>query len=172
MANILPEDEKLFERIEREHIQVSPVLWTIIYQYIGDCVMAISFLVRYYIDNNIGMPKEEAKQILVFTRRIINVIEKLTHHEQIKDDEKDGLLLAVKLSNLNLDPLTDDLFGNYVRNDIHMISLIVSDFTDPLDTRELMPVENIRKILDHVRSTRHFMERLRQATSREKGTGK
>jgi hypothetical protein len=168
MANIIPEDEKLFEQIEREHIQVSPVLWTIIYQYIGDCVIAISFLARYYIDNNIGMPKEDAKKILVLTRRIINVIDKLTHHELIKDDEKDGLLQAVKLDNLNLDPVSDELFGNYVRNDIHMIDFIVSDFTDPLDTREVMAVETIQKILDHVRTTRHFMERLREATSRKK----
>jgi hypothetical protein len=49
-----------------------------------------------------------------------------------------------------------------------MIDFIVSDFTDPLDTRELMPVETIQKILDHLRSTRNFMERLRQATSQKK----
>lgn len=168
MAHIIPKDEKLFEQIEKEHIQVSPVLWTIIYQHIGDCVIAISFLVRYYIDNNIGMPREEAKKILVQTRRIINIIDKLTHHELIKDDEKDGLLQAVKLDNLNLDPVTDDLFGNYVRNDIHMIDFIVTDFTDPLDTREVMSVETIQKILGYVRSTRHFMERLREATSKKK----
>lgn len=166
MANLIPKDEELFKRIEQENIQVSPVLWTIIYQYIGDCVTAVSFLVRYYTDNNIGMPKEDAKQILVLVKRIVDIIEKLTHHELIKDDEKDGLLLAVKLGDLNLDPITDDLFGNYVRNDIHMIDLIVTDFTDPLDTRELMPVENVQKILDHIHTTRQFIERLRQATSK------
>jgi hypothetical protein len=169
MANLLARDEELFKKIEEEHIQVSPILWTIIYQYIGDCVIAISFLVRYYIDNNMGMPKADAKQVLVLVKRIVDIIEKLTHHELIKDDEKDGLLLAVKLGNLNLDPITDDLFGNYVRNDIHMIDLIVTDFTDPLDTRELMPVENIQKILNHIHTTRLFMERLRQATSQKKG---
>lgn len=168
MAKILPKDEELFAQIEREHIQVAPVLWTVIYQYTGDCITAISFLARYYIENNIGMPKEEAGKILEQTRRMIEIIEKLTHHELIKDDEKDALLKAIKRDNLNLDPVTDELFGNYVRNDIHMINFIATDFIDPLDNREFMPVENIQKILGYVRSTTRFMNRLREATSKKK----
>lgn len=167
MANIIPKDEELFQKIAKEHIQVDPILWTVIYQYIGDCIIAISFLTRYYIENNIGMPKDEAKKILEQTRRMIDIINKLTHHGLIKDDEKDVLLKAIKRDNLNLDPVTDELFGNYVRNDIHMIDFIVTDFTDPLDTRGVMPVESIKKVLEHVRSTTHFMERLREATSKK-----
>ena len=34
MANLLPKDEKLFVQIARDHIQVDPVLWNVIYQYI------------------------------------------------------------------------------------------------------------------------------------------
>ena len=50
MANILPKDELLFKRIETEHIKVDPVLWNVIYQYIGDAVIAINLIVRSFID--------------------------------------------------------------------------------------------------------------------------
>lgn len=166
MAKLLPKDEELFAQIEKEHIYVNPVLWKIIYQYIGDCINVINFLVRYYIDSNLAVPKEEAKKILIYTKRMVEIIQKLTDHELIKDDELDPLLQRVKKENLKLDPITDELFGNYVRNDIYMITLIITDYIDPLDTREAVLIEHAQKILEYTRSTMRFMDRLRETTSR------
>ena len=80
MANILPKDEELFAQIAREHIQVDPVLWNVIYQYIGDAVIVINLTVRYYIDHNEIIPKDEAGKILVFTERLVEIIKKLKHN--------------------------------------------------------------------------------------------
>lgn len=59
MANILPEDEELFKNIATEHIQINPVLWNVIYQYIGDPIIVINLLVRSFIDYNQPIPKNE-----------------------------------------------------------------------------------------------------------------
>jgi hypothetical protein len=166
MAKLLPRDEELFAQIAREHIYVNPVLWTIIYQYLGDCISVINVLVRYYIDSNLAVPKKEAERILIYTNRMIEIIQKLTDHNLIKADEPDPLLQRVKKENLKFDPITDELFGNYVRNDIYMITLIITDYLDPLDTREAISIEHAGKILEYTRSTMRFMDRLREATSR------
>lgn len=168
MANLLPKDEELFEKIFREHIQVDPALWTVIYHHIGDCLMAIKLLVYNYTHSNLPVPKDKAKEILGYIRRIIEVIQKITYHDRyIKDDEPDPLFQLIKKRNLKLDPITDDLFGNYVRNDIYVISLIAQSYTSALDPDEGIPVEEAKKILNHINSSERFMNRLRQATCGE-----
>jgi hypothetical protein len=167
MANLLPKDEELFQRISRERIHVNPVLWNVIYQYIGDPVIVINLTVRLYIDNNQLIPKPEAKKILTYTKRLKEIIKKLDNPQDIKDDEKDQLFQTIKRENLKLDPVTDELFGNYVRNDINIINLICIDYVDPEDTREAMTIEHGKKILEHTRSTMHFLDRLREATSKK-----
>lgn len=167
MANIVPQDEELFKRIEREHIHVPEVLWNVIYQYIGDPIVVINLLVRSYTDDGEMLPKQEAKKILDYTRRMLKTMERLYHPESISDDEKDPLFREIKEKNLKLDKVTDDLFRNYVRNDIYMINLIVGDYVDPLDAREAISIRDASKILGHIRATMHFMDRLRVATARK-----
>ena len=169
MANILPKDEELFAQIAREHIQVDPVLWNVIYQYIGDAVIVINLTVRYYIDHNEIIPKDEAGKILVFTERLVEIIKKLKRPESIPEDEKDALFRTIKEKNLKLDKITDELFGNYVRNDLNIINLIVGNYVDPLDESEGIPAEDGRKILEHIHSTMRFLDRLRVATSKKEG---
>lgn len=167
MANLIPKDEELFARIAREHIYVDSVLWNVIYQYIGDPIIVINLLVRSYIDNNQPIPKEEAKRILNYTNKLIAIIKKLDHPEAIPDNEKDSLFQIIKKENLKLDPITDELFGNYVKNDINIINLICIDYLDPLDEREAVSIEHGQKILEHTRSTMRFLDRLREATSKK-----
>jgi hypothetical protein len=167
MANIVPQDEELFKKIEVEHIQVSEVLWNVIYQYIGDPIIVINLLVRSYVDDEQMLPKEEARNILKYTKRMLDIMEKLEKPENISDNEKEALLKEIKTKNLKLDPVTDHLFRNYVRNDVYMINLIVGDYVDPLDTREAVSIKDASKILGHIRTTMHFMDRLRVATARK-----
>lgn len=167
MSNLLPKDEKLFAQIARDHIQVDPALWNVIYQYIGNAILVISFTVRYYVDHDEIIPKDEAKKILVFTDRLVEIINRLKKPEDIPDDEKDALFRTIKEKRLKLDEITNELFGNYVRNDLNIINLIVSNYVDPLDESGGIPVEDGRKILGYVRSTMRFMDRLRIATSKK-----
>lgn len=167
MANLIPRDEELFAKIAREHIFVDPALWNVIYQYIGDPIIVINLLVRSYIDNNQPLPKEEARKILNYTKRMVEITKKLDHPETISSEEKDTLFLIIKKENLKLDPVTDELFGNYVKNDINIINLICIDYLDPLDEREFVSTEHAKKILEHTRSTMRFLDRLREATSKK-----
>jgi hypothetical protein len=166
MANVLPKDEELFTKIAREHIQVDPVLWNVIYQYIGNTIMAINFQVRLYIDDNQPVPKKDAQQILDYTKRLIDVIKKLDNPQDISPDEKDELFRTIKQKNLKLDPVTKELFTNYIRNDLNIINIICGTYVDPLDKREAVSVPDAQKILDHTRSTVRFLDRLREATSK------
>lgn len=167
MANIVPRDEELFKQIEKENIQVPEVLWNVIYQYIGDPIIVINLLVRSYVDDGQMLPKEEAKQILDYTKRMLDTMERLYHPENISDEEKDPLFREIKEKNLKLDKVTDHLFRNYVRNDLYTINLIVGDYVDPKDDREAISVQDAGKILGHIRSTMRFMDRLRVATARK-----
>lgn len=167
MANVLPKDEELFTKIAKEHIQVDPVLWNVIYQYIGNTIMAINFQVRLYIDDNKPMPKQDAQQILNYTKRLIEVIKILDNPQDINPGEKDELFQTIKQKNLKLDPVTKELFGNYVRNDINIINIICGTYVDPMDRRSAVRIEDAKKILDHARSTVRFLDRLREATSKK-----
>lgn len=167
MANIIPKDEELFVQIEKEQIKVHPVLWTVIYHYLGDCIIAVNLLLRYYIDKNIPAPKGQIGRVLTYSKRMAEVIDKLSKHDLIPDNEPDPLFQAIKKENLTLDKVTDELFVNYLSNDIYMIELIVGDCIDPLDTRETVSVEILQKIREHILSSMRFMERLRIATSKK-----
>jgi len=167
MANLPPSQEALFKKIEQEHIQVEPVLWNLIYQYIGDPIIVINLTVRSYTDNGEELPKSEAKKILDYTRRLLKVMENLYHPENISDEEKDPIFKEIKAKNLKLDSVTDDLFRNYLRNDISAINLIVGDYVDPADERPAVVVKDANKVLEHVRSTISFLDRLRIATSKK-----
>lgn len=167
MANLLPRDEELFKRIETDHIRVDPALWNVIYQYVGDPILVINLLVRSFTDDQQPLPKEEAKKILDYTSRIIEVMDKLYQPENIGDEEKDPLLREIKAKNLKLDPVTDELFRNYIRNDIYMVNLIVGDYVDPVDPREVVSFEDSKKILGYINKSRQFMDRLRRATAQK-----
>lgn len=164
MANILPEDEEFFERIEKEHIQVDPLLWNIIYQHIGDPVIVINLTVRYYLDNGEPIPQDEAKKILISTKRMAEIISKIHKPESITSDEKDPLFRMIKEKGLKLDAVTDELFTQYIRNDLNLISIAVGMYIDPSKEGQGVPVEEGRRILENIRSTMSFLDRLRIAT--------
>jgi hypothetical protein len=48
-----------------------------------------------------------------------------------------------------------------------MINLIVIDYVDPLDERKAVSIRDASKILEHIYTTMHFMDRLRVATARK-----
>ena len=167
MANILLEDEEFFKRIEREHIQVDPLLWNAIYQHIGDPIIVINLTVRYYIDNNEPIPQDEAEKILISTKRMVEIINKIHKPESIALDEKDQLFCMIKEKGLKLDEVTDELFTQYIRNDLNLINIAVGMYIDHAKAGQSVPVEEGRRVLEHIRSTMSFLDRLRIATSKK-----
>jgi hypothetical protein len=167
MANILPEDEEFFKRIEREQIRVDPLLWNLIYQYIGDPIIIMNLTVRYYLDNGESIPQTEAQRILVSIKRMVEIINKIHKPESIAADEKDPLFRMIKEKGLKLDRITDELFTQPIKNDLNIISMAVGIHLYSLNESRGIPVEDGRRILEHIRTIVSFLDRLRIATSKK-----
>lgn len=157
MANPLPNEKELYERIETEGITISQAVWDLLYNHIGDKLTNINFLCRYYLNNNETAPIDEAKKILHYTRHIKEL------NNNITSVSKESLFPELKDS-LPLHPVIREMLTHYIGNDIYMINLIVQDSIDPLEPHPLSR-EAIHRILLHTHSISDFMDRLRVATS-------
>lgn len=160
VANSLPNEKELYARIKTEQIRVSPEIWDLLYNHIGDNLTAINLLCQYYLHNNKLTPIEEAKKILLYCRHIKDINNKLT-----VVTDKDAYFPELGDS-LPLHPVIIEMLTHYIGNDVYMINLAVKDSIDPLDPRPLSIGVN-QKILGHTRSIKEFMERLRIATTQE-----
>jgi len=159
MANPLPEERELFERIKNEKISLNPEIWDMLYNRIGDDVSGINLLCQYYLTSNQPIPFEEGKKILRFTRHIKDIVNQLTVTSKSSDFPFPELL-----DNIPLHPVLRDMLTHYLGNDVHMINLVTGsyiDFSYPQD----IPLEDIQRILNHTRTIKEFMDRLREATS-------
>lgn len=168
MANILPKDEELFKRIERERIQIDPLFWDIIYQYIADPLIVIRFIVRFCLDNGKPIPQAEAERIFISIKSMVEIIKRIHQPESIVSDERDPLFRMLKEKGLRLDVVTDELFTQYIRNDLNIIGMAVGMHIDHSQEDRSVPLEDSRIILEHVCSTISFLDRLRTATSKKK----
>lgn len=145
MANPLPEEKQLYQRIRDERIKVPAEVWDLIYYRVGNALSAVNLACEYYLQENEPMPIEEAKKLLNYTRAIKIVI--------------DGVLKGKPA----LHPVIYEMFTHYIPNDTHAINLIVCDTIDPVGPQPL-PLEYLKKILLYTRSSKAFMNRLREAT--------
>jgi hypothetical protein len=158
MANPLPNEKELFERIKTERITVEPGIWDLIYHHVGDDITAINLLCAYYLSRKEPIPVKEAEKILVYTRHIRDIVRKVTMSSSQEfpfPEFKD---------NIPLHPIIRDMFTHYIGNDVHSINFIVCDTIDPVEPKPLSE-EIVRKILSRTGSIKEFMERLRQVTS-------
>jgi hypothetical protein len=159
VANPLPNENELYERIKKEGIHIDPGIWDLIYHRAGDDLSAIHLLCQYYLTSGEAIPAAEATKILAYTRDIKDVINTLTvvskedcSFPQVRDD-------------IPLHPIIREMFTHYIGNDVYVINLIVQDAIDPL-CPGAVTCDAAQKILSRVRSTKDFMERLRLATFR------
>ena len=158
MANPLPDESRLYQRIKDENIKVPLDVWDLIYHRIGDALSAINLKCEYYLQINQVMPIDEAKNILNYTRIIKLVIDKLTK----KTPQEDQNFPEFK-KNSDLHPVILDMFTHYIPNDAYCINLVIYDSIDPVDPQPVS-TERIKKILSHTKSSKAFMDRLREAT--------
>lgn len=159
MANPLPNEKELYEQIISQRITVEPGIWDLLYHKIGDDITAINLLCQYYLTNKEPIPVLEAEKILAYTQDIKDIIKKIT-----MVSSKDFPFPEFK-ENIPLHPIIREMFTHYIGNDVLAINFLVGDAIDPIEPQPLS-LEVIQRILNHTRTLRDFMERLRQATSR------
>ncbi len=161
MANPLPNEIELYNRIKEEKIHIHPLIWDVMYHYLGDYISVINLVSSFYIEKNAPMSIRDARMILAFTHRIKNVVDKILHPSTIL--EEDTQLDKIKNKNISLHPIIKEFFTHYISNDTYGINLCVSFYLDPLDEQPI-PVEDVKKILGYTTSMREFLERLREIT--------
>jgi len=157
MANPLPNENELYARIKKEKITITPEIWDLLYNYIGDDLSAINLLCQYYLAGNLPVPVSDAKKILLYTRHIKDIINKITL------TAKGDFAFPEFAEGIPLDPVLREMLTHYIGNDIYMINLIVGDAVDPIAPGPLSP-ENSTKIIYHCRSIKIFMYKLRKET--------
>lgn len=157
MANPLKEEAKLYQQIKDENIKVPFEVWDLMYHRIGDALTAINLSCEYYLLINQDMPIDQAKRIENYTRLIKLVTDKIT----MKSSQNDPNFPEFKI-NPDLHPAILEMFMHYIPNDMNCINLII--VIDPIDPHPVS-VEKIKRILNSARSSKAFMDRLREATS-------
>ncbi|MBI4706354.1 MAG: acyl carrier protein [Candidatus Omnitrophica bacterium] len=158
MANPLPDEKELYKRIYRERISMDPQVWDLLYNRVGDDITTINLLCQLHLCDCQPIPVQEARKILTYTRHIKELLSRITN---IYDDNKK--VFPVFVGTVPLHPVLREMFTHYIGNDVYMINLIVEDATDPMQP-EPLSVASTQKILNHTRSIRDFMDKLRQAT--------
>jgi len=161
MANPLPNEKELYERIKSENIALNPDIWDLLYHRIGDDITSINLLCQYYLGLRQPVPVEEAKKILNYTRHIKDIVNEVTRVS------KSDFAFPEFLDDIPLHPVLREMFTHYIGNDVYMMNLIVGDAVDPLGPQGLS-LETIQRILNHTRSIRNFINRLQAATSQQK----
>jgi acyl carrier protein len=157
MANPLPNENEFYARIENEKMTISVEIWDLLYNYIGDDLSAINLLCQYHLAGNQAIPIADAKKILLYTRHIKDIINKITL------TAKTDFAFPEFAQGIPLDPALREMLTHYIGNDIYMINLIVGDAVDPVAPGPLS-LENTGKIIGHCRSIKVFMDRLRKET--------
>jgi acyl carrier protein len=157
MANPLPNEKELYTQITQEHISVAPDIWDLLYTRVGDDISAINLLCQYHLNEKTAIPVIEAKKILTYTRHIKDIVNQLslTSTSEFKFPEFSQAM--------PLHPVIRDMFTHYIGNDVYMINLIVRDALDPLAPQDVH-LESVKKIMNHARSIKEFINRLSEAT--------
>lgn len=158
MANPLPNEKELYEKIEKEGITIAPDIWDLLYNRIGDDITAINLLCQYYLNNQQPIPVAEAEKILNFTSHIKKIVNEITV------TTKDKFPFPEFLDDVPLHPVLREMLTHYIGNDVYAINLMIDVTFEP----EPLSLEIVQRILNHTQTIKEFMERLRVATAHEK----
>ena len=161
MANPLPDEEALYQRIKDEKMTIPPFIWDAMYNYLGDNVSFINFQAGYYIEQGLAIPVPEARKMLDYVMLSMNAVHKIIYPDRITD--KDVRLQKVKIEAVVLPPLIRDFYTHYLGNDLHIISMCLQFYLDDLGP-EPVQLKDALKIQEATRSIHHFLDRLREAT--------
>lgn len=162
MANVHPQETELYNQIRTEQIKVDPLIWDLIYRYLGEYVSEIELTAFYFEKIQEPIAIEQARKILEWTNKIREIVFKILHLETVKDS-----MDLEKLKNIQpqLHKVINELFGHYVGNDVSTIHMIVADSLSPFGQEQPVPIEFTQKIINHTRSIHRFLDKLREATT-------
>jgi len=80
--------------------------------------------------------------------------------------EEQEIYERIKKENIIIHPLVWELINHHIRNELHMINLIIG--STALDG-EVLSEENARKVLKHSKAIQEFFDELWKVTEKEQG---
>lgn len=157
MANPLPNEKELYQKIKDEKIVIAPAIWNMLYHRMGNDITAINLICQYYLISKESIPVADEKKLLTYTHHIKDIINQIT----CLSNEK--FPFPEFKEDVPLHPVIRDMLTHYIGNDVYSINLIVGNSV--LIDSQPLPLEHIQKILKHTQTIRNFMDRLREVTS-------
>lgn len=161
MANPLPDEKALYQKIKDDKITIPNFVWDAMYNFLGDNVSFINFQAGYYIEQDLPIPIRDARKMLDYVMLSMDAVHKIIYPDRITD--KDIHLQKVKTEAVILPPLIKEFFTHYLGNDLHMMGMCLQFYLDDLGP-EPVPVKDAIKIQEATRSIHQFLNRLREAT--------
>lgn len=77
MANPLPNEEEIYERIKRENIIVHPIVWQLIEHHINNDLYVINLIIGSTVLDGQPLSEEDARKILKRSKEIKDFLDKL-----------------------------------------------------------------------------------------------
>ncbi len=154
MANPLPEEKELYERIRREGIAITHEIWDFVYRRVTENTAAIILICQRWLANKEAMPVQEAERILVWTKDIKNTI------SAVSTPSKESPLFPQFQNVSSLDPIVEELIAHQFGNDIYAIELMVKDAIDYINPTPVS-LEVLEKIIVHAYAISGFLEKFR-----------
>jgi len=77
MANPLPNEQEIFEKIKKENITIHPLIWELINHHIGNDLYMINLIVGLTILDGEPLTEENANKIIKHSKEIQSFLDKL-----------------------------------------------------------------------------------------------
>ena len=79
MANPLPNEDELYEKIKKENITIHPIIWELLSHHIGNDLAMVTMPLEMMLDKSYPIPltPEKAKSVLEHAMSINELINKL-----------------------------------------------------------------------------------------------
>ena len=77
MANPLPNEQEIYEKIKKENITIHPVIWELIDHHIGNGLYMINLILGSTVLDGEPLSEEDARKILKHSKEIDGFLDKL-----------------------------------------------------------------------------------------------
>lgn len=155
MANPLPEEKGLYEKIQSEGLSIDKEPWDFIYHRVSDNITAVVLICQRWLAQREALPFEEAKRILVWIKDIKNAISAVT------SPSKESFPFPQFQGMTPISPTIQELIKHQFGNDIYAMELILQYAINPIEPKPII-AEYLQKVLNHALSIQEFIERLRE----------
>lgn len=77
MANPMPNEQEIYERIKKEKISIDPLIWQLMEHHINNDIYMVNLIIGSTVLDGVSLSEENAKKILNHTKAIKDFLEKL-----------------------------------------------------------------------------------------------